>query len=79
MVIINIPIADGVPEDYELDLAQLTETLTPKNKLFKNRGLIFSHIVIYDGNGEGVPARRLARALIKENKSPHVKLLQGML
>lgn len=40
---------------------------------------MFTHIVVYDGNGEGIPARRLMRALIKENRTPHVKLLQGMI
>lgn len=72
---INLPIF--VQEGSDIDLVPLTDTLTPKNKLFKNRGLIFSHVVIYDGNGEGEPAKQLASALIKENKVKHVKILEG--
>eukprot|EP00026_Physarum_polycephalum_P007383 Phypoly_transcript_07442.p1 GENE.Phypoly_transcript_07442~~Phypoly_transcript_07442.p1 ORF type:complete len:402 (+),score=79.49 Phypoly_transcript_07442:219-1424(+) len=74
---INIPIVDDSPENHELDLTSLTETLTAKNKQFKSRGLIFSYVVVYDGNGEGTPAKRLVNALLKENKVANVKLLKG--
>jgi hypothetical protein len=33
--------------------------------------------VVYDGNGEGLPAKRLVNALLKENKVPKIKLLKG--
>lgn len=74
---INVPIADDSPEDQELDLKALNDSLTPKNKMLKNRGLIYTHLVIYDGNGEGTPAKRLVNALVKEKKALNVKLLQG--
>jgi len=71
---INIPIPD---EELELNLEQLNSQLTPKAKMFKSRGFLFSHVVIYDGNGEGRPARRLASALLQENKVRNVKIVQG--
>jgi len=73
---INVPILD-TDSNEELNLNSLDETLDAKNKIFKNRGLLFTRVVVYDGDGEGLPAKRLVRALLKENKLAHVKLLQG--
>jgi len=74
---LNIPVPD-IPDDQPLNLVKLSETLLPsKGKTFNARGLLFTHIIVYDGNGEGRPARRLVSTLLQEGKMRCVRLLQG--
>jgi len=69
---INIPIS----KEGEVSLAEIDSKLTPKTMQFKSRGLIFSHIVVYDGE-DGSRALKLVEALAKENKAEAPHVLQG--
>jgi len=69
---ISIPIS----KDEEVNLQELDKTLTPKNMVFKSRGLVYTHIVVYD-EGDGSIALKLVEALARESKAEAPHVLQG--
>jgi len=70
---INIPISD----EFDMDLAEIDNNLTSKNRGFKSRGVVFSHIIIYDEDGASPALLRLYNALAREKKFKVLHTLTG--
>lgn len=64
--------------EYDVDLAEVDKRLTPSNRAFKMRGVVFSHIIIYDDTGAGSALVRLFKALEREKKFKVLHTLAGM-
>jgi len=70
---INIP----VEGEHEVDLIELDKNVTSKNRAFKSRGVIFSHVIIYDEDGAGSALFRFFNVLARENKFKVLHTLAG--
>lgn len=70
---INVPISG----EYDVDLAELDNSLTPKNRAFKLRGVVFSHIIIYDESGTSAALVRIFKSLEREKKLKVLHTLAG--
>jgi len=70
---INIPILG----EYDVDLSEIDKSLTPSNRAFKLRGVVFSHIILYDETGIGSGLVRLFKALEREKKFKVLHTLAG--
>jgi len=69
---ISVPL--GEPD---FDLTEVDKNLTTKNRAFKSRGVIFSHVIIYDENGAGSALVRFFNLLAREKKFKVLHTLAG--
>lgn len=70
---INVPVVG----EYDVDLLGMDKSLTTKNRAFRLRGVVFSHIIIYDGSGTSSALVRMFKTLEREKKFKVLHTLAG--